>query len=263
MRIILIRGLGRDQLHWAPLLKSLKRTFPGVHIETPDLPGTGILHREKSPLVLDDYLPFLEHQLSDSNEPAIVMGLSLGGMLALTWASKYPDKFTHAIAINSSSNLSFFLKRLFVYKVFRYPGIFFRLSKRMKETAVYQLTCNTRPIDWSTIDFWVDVQKRHPVSPLNQCRQAYAALGFSLPDNLVSSADNLKENKTHSPQAAIMYAKGDRMVSPSCSEVMAAYLNAPSYVHSWGGHDLTQDDPDWVATQLKHFIEKTSDDSIA
>ena len=262
MRIILIRGLGRDQLHWAPLLNALEQTFPGVHIETPDLPGTGILHQEKSPLNLVDYLPFLERQLSDSSERAIVMGLSLGGMLALTWAAKYPDKFSHAIAINSSSNLSFFLKRLFVYKVFRYPGIFFRLSKRMKETAVYHLTCNTRPTDRATIDFWVEVQKRHPVSPLNQCRQAYAASGFSLPENLVNSTDHPGENKLRSPQAAIMYSKGDRMVSPSCSEVMATYLNAPCYVNDWGGHDLTQDDPNWVATQLKHLIEKTAKDSI-
>ncbi len=181
MRFILIRGLGRDQLHWKPLLRELRRVFPNALIETPDIPGTGILHKKPSPLHLPDYLPYFERQLSDSDEPAVVIGLSLGGMLALTWAALAPELFSHAVVINTSSNLSPFYRRLQVYKAWREPAAIFRVSKRAKEKAIYHLTCNVRPMPEALLDEWERIQRLNPVKITNQIRQIWAGLHFTPP----------------------------------------------------------------------------------
>ncbi len=242
MRIILIRGLGRDQLHWKPLLREIGKEFPDALIETPDIPGTGVLHHIASPLRLTEYLPYFENQLSDNDEPAIVVGLSLGGMLALTWAALMPDRFSHVVVINTSSNLTAFYRRLKVYKAWRQPGAIFRISKRAKERAIYHLTCNRRPMPEALLDEWVTIQNKHPVKITNQIRQIWAGLHFSPPP------------KDLLPALSVVYSRADQLVDPCCSEDLINHYNSNSYIHPWAGHDLPQDDPQWLAHKLKVIV---------
>ncbi|TQV87151.1 alpha/beta fold hydrolase [Aliikangiella coralliicola] len=242
MRFILLRGLGRDQLHWTPLLNAMKKNFPGASIETPDLPGAGILFKENSPLKIQQYIPFLEKQLDANDEPATLIGLSLGGMIALKWAEKSPEKFNQLILINSSSRLNFFYQRLKVFNAIRYPGVI-ALNKKTKETATYKLTCNTRPVDEETIERWTKIQQQHPVKAINQLRQLIAALCYSLPP----------ENQL--PPVHILYSKADRLVSPQCSRKLVQYYGATSDSHDWGGHDLSEDVPEWVAQKLAELLK--------
>ncbi|WP_144392793.1 alpha/beta fold hydrolase [Pleionea sediminis] len=246
MRFILLRGLGRDQLHWTPLLNEIKAVFPDSTIETPDLPGAGILHRKPSPTALADYIPLLSQQLSRSEEPAVIVGLSLGGMLALTWAALEPETFSHVVAINSSCNLTPFYKRLLAYKAINHPGAIFRPSIAAKERAVYRMTCNTRPVDETIIRRWVEIQLLHPVTITNQIKQIWAALKFSPPPRALL------------PELSIIYSEGDRLVNPDCSRDLIKFYNSDSYVHPWAGHDLPQDDPKWLAMQLKNIIYRQS-----
>ncbi len=246
MRFILLRGLGRDQLHWTPLLNAMKKTFPDALIETPDMPGMGILYKQQSPTALADYIPILSQQLSHSDEPAVIVGLSLGGMLALTWAALEPENFTHVVPINSSCNITPFYKRLLAYKALLYPGAIFRPSIASKERAVYRMTCNTRPVDDAIIRRWTEIQTIHPVKISNQIRQVWAALKFSPPPRALL------------PELSIIYSESDRLVSPDCSKDLISYYNSDSYVHTWAGHDLPQDDPLWIALQLKNIVYRQS-----
>ncbi len=243
MRFILLRGLGRDQLHWKPLLEKIKEAWPDANIETPDLPGAGILHRTTSPLSLEDYIPFLKSQLSDSSEPATLIGLSLGGMIALTWAKLFPSDFNQLVVINTSSRLSPLYSRLKLYKAIYYPGAVIRVGKRIKERAIYQLTCNTRPVDEAIVDEWADIQRMHPVKITNQIRQIWAGLKFTAPP-----ADAI-------PEVCVIYSKKDGLVSPRCSQDLIKFYKTKYYVHQWAGHDLPQDDPEWLVCQLKHLLQ--------
>lgn len=242
MRIILIRGLGRDQLHWQPLLREIRKVFPHALIETPDIPGTGVLHHVTSPLGLADYLPYFESQLSDSDEPAVVVGLSLGGMLALTWAALMPDRFSHVVVINTSSNLTPFYRRLKVYKAWKHPGAIFRFSIRAKERAVYHLTCNKRPMSEALLRDWEAIQRKHPVKITNQIRQIWAGLQFSPPP------------KDLLPPLSVVYSKADDFVDPRCSVDLINHYNSVCYVNDWAGHDLPQDDPQWLVQQLRRIV---------
>lgn len=244
MRIILLRGLGRDQLHWQPLLEVLKENLPNVTIETPDLPGAGVLYKEKSPLKISDYIPYLEKQTSSENQPTLLVGLSLGGMIALEWASQYPDKFAKVVLINSSSRMSYFFQRLNLLKVIQHPLAILGATITKTESAIYQLTCNSN-IDDSTIERWVNVQLMHPVSLRNQLRQVLAASRFNVP--LV----------TKLPPVHVIYSKKDGLVSPSCSVKLAQYFDAEMDSHPWAGHDLPQDDPVWLSEKLNKISRNT------
>ncbi|TQV73168.1 alpha/beta hydrolase [Aliikangiella marina] len=237
-RIILLRGLGRDQLHWNPLLAQLQSTSAKVLIETPDLPGAGVLYQQKSPVNIDHYIPAIERQLSGFDSPAILVGLSFGGMIALKWAEQCPEKFSRVVLINSSSRLSPFYHRLQLQHVIRFPKALLGTSQRTRENAIFQLTCNTRPVDESIIRQWVQIQEKHPVSFTNKLRQVIAAsrLAPPLPSKL--------------PPIHILNSKADRLVHPRCSQKLIDYYDASSSFHETAGHDLPQDAPNWVAEQL-------------
>ena len=245
MRVILLRGLGRDQRHWQPLLEALKVEAPFLKIETPDLPGAGILYRNKSPLNLSDYIPYLEEQISDSSEATILVGLSLGGMIALEWGKQYPEKFATIVLINSSSRLNFFYQRLNIWQVFKHPSVVLNTTIRQTETAIYRLTCNSES-DESVIDQWVEIQLDHPVRLANQARQVYAASKFFPP-----APDLL-------PKIHIISSKKDTLVSPTCSLKLSKYYDAKIDYHDWAGHDLPQDDPLWVARALEKIALDSS-----
>lgn len=244
MRLILLRGLGRDQLHWQPLLTALNSHHKDLKIETPDLPGAGILYQQSSPLKIQDYIPYLEKQISSSAQPSILAGLSLGGMIALKWAEMAPKLFTKVVLINSSSRLNFFFQRLRLAQVLAHPGVLFGTTLHQREKSIYHLTCNSRPAEQKTIENWANIQQQSPVSMSNKLRQILAGLTYKLP------------NKDHVPPVSIIYSQADRLVSPKCSQKLATHFHAQTYVNSWAGHDLPQDDPQWIAAQLFKIAEK-------
>ncbi len=244
MRFILLRGLGREQLHWRPLVHCLKQDFPSATIETPDLPGAGILYETPSPLSIKDYIPYLEKQLNDSPQPAVLIGLSFGGMIALAWAQQRKNLFKRIILINSSCRLNPFYHRLQLLSVMKHPGVFWRFNLSRQETAIYRLTCNQRPVDPILIKSWVAIQNQHPVSPINQLRQIIAAARFQPPDKL----GNLPIN--------ILASAKDRLVNPKNSHSLAHFYQATIDYHPWAGHDLCQDDPQWISQQLFKIFQK-------
>lgn len=238
-RVILLRGLGRDQKHWKPLLQELSALSPQTKIETPDLPGAGVLYQAESPLNISQYISSMEKQLCQSDLPTLLVGLSLGGMIALEWSKRFPNKFSRLVLINSSSRLNPFYQRLNLLNASLHPKTVLGLTVREQETSIYKLTCNSRPVDEQVIDRWIGIQREHPVSLKNQIRQIAAGARFKLPP------------KETMPPVHVVYSRADRLVSPKCSQTLIEYFNATSDIHHWGGHDLSQDDPQWIAQIIK------------
>lgn len=242
MRFILLRGLGRDQKHWKPLLAQLNKDFPEAIIETPDLPGTGVLHHLTSPLKIKDYIPHLKKQLQQplkkSANENILVGLSFGGMIALKWAETEPENFQNLVLINSSCRLNSIFQRLKILEVLKHFSLGCLFNLRKKESAAYHLTCNKRPMPETLLDDWVKIQKKHPVKNSNQLRQLFAASQLNPPKpDLI-------------PNLHVLYSLADRMVSSKCSENLINYYNATFDQHTEAGHDLSQDDPEWISQKL-------------
>ncbi len=251
MKLILLRGLGRDALHWKTLLTALKKIMPDVEIVTPDLPGAGCLYDIKSPKNIEAYPSFLERQLIQITQKSIqalqeeewcVIGLSLGGMVALQWASNRPKLFKKIILMNTSSRLNPVLERFRLFEVLKKIGLFKVTDVEQREEAIYQLTCHKQPMEKQLISDWVAIQNKHPVSFTNIIRQLHAASRFSLP------------KEEFLPPIHVLFSETDSLVSKECSLSIIDYYHATYDCHPWAGHDLPQDDPEWVAEKVKAVL---------
>ena len=98
INLVLIHGWGCDSRTWQPLLKSLQ-AFSSVTLI--DLPGFGAC-----PVVPEFSLdPVLDKIATQLPPDAVVMGWSLGGMLAVQLAARFPERIRAVITL--AANLKF------------------------------------------------------------------------------------------------------------------------------------------------------------
>lgn len=93
--IVLLHGWGANRSVWSPLLDSLKNK---LRCHLVDLPGCG-LAQENQVVEFDALLDELAQQLPDQ---AIYCGWSLGGLIAMVMAHRYPRKVKRLLTIASS-----------------------------------------------------------------------------------------------------------------------------------------------------------------
>ncbi len=97
-KIILLHGWGCDSSTWTPILPQLQNLGNVIAI---DLPGFG-KSDELNNYSLDAVVDFIAQQIS---EPCILIGWSLGGVLAVQIATRYPLKVLGVITL--AANIKF------------------------------------------------------------------------------------------------------------------------------------------------------------
>jgi len=93
--VILIHGWGMPGLIWHNTARALAKHY---RVTTIDLPGYG----ESEPLDIHTLPSLSEHLLASLPHPAIWVGWSLGGMIAMYLASQYPQHTLGLVTIASS-----------------------------------------------------------------------------------------------------------------------------------------------------------------
>ena len=241
----LFRGLIREKRHWGSFLVHLKETFPDALITTIDIPGAGDYFTSPSPLSIRGMVEqmrqdYLKHKTS--NEDSHLIAISLGGMISVEWLKHYPKDFDRATLVNTSfGGISPIHHRLM-------PNAFLFLLKvpvlkgRMKESRILELVTNHQDIFSETLDMWEGIQKERPVSLANTFRQLFAGACFKV-GNFVPPIP-----------VQLLASTKDRMVSIKCSRAIAEKWKLTLEEHPTGGHDLTVDDPKWVALKIKSLI---------
>jgi pimeloyl-ACP methyl ester carboxylesterase len=253
MHWIFLRGLAREQGHWANFPQSFKEYFPHAEIECLDSFGNGTQYFEKSFLSIEESVMELQkrsHFFQEKKEPLFLFSISMGSMLAVEWAKQFPDRFQGMILINTSDRgSSKFFQRL---KPENYPGLFMSIFEKgvyAREKRILEMVTNLLPLKdpqqlEKLIKNYGQLAKKHPLSRSNFLRQILAAARYEFP------ATAPLEN------TLLLASKKDRLVSVQCSRQLADRWKLECFEHPSAGHDLPLDDASWIFQQIeKKFLK--------
>ncbi len=234
--------LVREAEHGPEFLDELKKSMPDYHIVTLDIPGNGKHYRLKSFLSIRKNVQFLRDQwkkLIDYPSENTIIGISLGGMVALEWSTLYPEDWNRVVLINTSHGaLSPIYRRFKFNNIFNLLKIMLSTSAKRKQEIIFSMTVNDKYRKEQSVNLWTNIAKKHPVSTLNALRQLWSTVTFRKISAKVVVA-------TH-----VICSRSDELISYKCSEQMAKYLQLPMTIHETAGHDLTVDAPVWLAEQI-------------
>jgi pimeloyl-ACP methyl ester carboxylesterase len=245
---VFLRGLTREARHWGDFPNRFRAAFNGEAVEmeilTPDLPGNGRLHALSSPLSVAEMMESCRKQLRDQGKapPYHLLALSLGGMVAVAWALRYPEECSAAVLMSTSLRpYSPFFDRL---RPRGWPALFRLIPARglARERVILQLT-SARAAELQTVlPNWVAYARECPVSRIGALRQLVAAARFKVQEK---------------PLVPLLFlaGAGDRMVHPDCSRRLARAWNADFSLHPDAGHDLPLDAGDWVAQTVQNWLK--------
>lgn len=94
--LVLLHGWGVNQGVW----QSIRQRLPvALSVVTPDLPGFGLAQQYPTPYTLDAVCDVLVAQIPDGSA---VCGWSLGGLVALALAKRYPEKVSKLALVAAS-----------------------------------------------------------------------------------------------------------------------------------------------------------------
>ena len=239
---LILRGLSREKRHWGGFAESFQDKL-GARVVALDLPGFGTENARRSPATVsgimeDVRVRFQEERSQDTAARWGILGISLGGMVALEWCSRHPHDFGHCVAINSSARPSPTFDR-FHPRALLSP---FARGAVAKERAVLGLTSDRSA---AYLDDLAKKQVRFAeLSPPDRAsipRQLFAASRFRTPQSVRA-------------KLLVLASRTDRLVSYRCSERIAKSLRAELVLSPSGGHDLALDEPEWICEQVAKFV---------
>ena len=241
---LLLRGLMRDRRHWGGFADLLATRFPDAPLLTLDFPGNGERHAQRSLPTIAGTADFCRAELQHRGlaPPYRVLAMSMGAMVAASWAARYPRELDACVLINTSLRpFSRFWQRL---RPGAYPAVLklalLKPDARAAEETVLRLTTASR--DASVIGDWAAWREAMPVSKGNALWQLASAMRFVAP--------------REAPAVPMLLLAGarDRLVNPACSHKLAAAWGCEIREHPSAGHDLPFDDGEWVVAQVESWL---------
>ena len=239
---VLLRGLARESQHWGSFTQLLKGRLSGTEtLITLDLPGTGRLHESRSPASVRKIAEHCRLGLRayEPTFPLILVGLSLGGLVALEWSRLAPEEVAGCVMINSS------VGRASPPWLRLRPGNYRRLARLLfsgmsaaeREREILAMTSSRHAEHADVAGSWASIAAQRPVSRGNVLRQLLAAACY-------------RSAKPAPVPVLLLASVHDNLVSCECTRALAAQWKAPLAVHPFAGHDLPLDSPAWVARQM-------------
>lgn len=237
---VLLRGLMRDKRHWQDFGERLKRL--GIMVISMDTLGNGELNRLTSPYSMAEYAKDMLERL-DTDESYYLIGLSMGGMIALEMARLAPDRIKAVALLNSSAaDLSPWYHRCRVSGVYR--AIKTRLRGRelnWVESSIVNLSTFSQGNNYRLVHSWSLYRQGAKTSMANAFRQLMACAKFHCP------------SLSSTPVLVLSGAK-DVLVDNLCSERLARKYLAPMVKLPLSGHDIALDSPERLAKELRDFF---------
>lgn len=246
MNWLFIRGLSRDQRHWEGLPGRFETSFKSSKSFCLDLPGFGTEHKRLSPTtissILDDVRArWLKIKAKNPGEWNLV-SISLGGMLAMEWCSKFPEDFNRCVVINSSAkNVASPLSRLKPKSLTAILKAIFIRDTVARERIILEMTTNMIKNHEEVARRWANYTRERAYTLQNVARQLLAASKYESPNYL-------------STPVLVLASQKDEFVNPSCSKRLANLFRSTIEIHPDAGHDLPLDDPNWILEKVSAWV---------
>ncbi|MBC3877729.1 alpha/beta hydrolase [Undibacterium sp. FT79W] len=245
MTWVLLRGLMREQRHWGNFTQRFAQAHPHERIITLDFAGNGALYQLASATSIGAMVEQARGQVQQQLQQQVkgnikLLAISLGGMVAVAWAERYPQELQRMVLINTSlAPHNPFYQRL---RPANYPAIISTMltgSQRQREELILRLTSHQSDVPQAEqlLNDWVHYAQQYPICRRNILRQLVAAMRYRAP--------------AQAPQVPLLMLAGakDVLVSPQCSATLAHRWQVELRIHPEAGHDLPLDDPAWVIQQ--------------
>ncbi len=246
---VLLRGLMREARHWGDFPLRFGAAVGTQSVAAPDFPGNGRLHALASPASVAEMAEHCRMQLQRLGyaPPYRVLALSLGAMVAVAWSEKYPAELEKLVLINTSlASCSPFYHRLRPANYAALAALLLAPAPR-RESRVLRLTSNLKHRPEQRLQLlqqWTAYAEAYPVTRANLLRQLRAAAAYRA--------------APAGPAAVLLLAsRQDRLVDARCSLALAQQWRCAIRVHPLAGHDLPLDDGDWVAQQVREWLDNS------
>jgi pimeloyl-ACP methyl ester carboxylesterase len=233
--IILIRGLLREHGHWGDFPERLAHYLPGYSIECADIPGNGEHNTRLSPASIPGITEALRVDYPTSRR-RIIIAISMGGMIGLDWANRYPDEIEQLICINTSARpFSPFYQRLLPRNYLKILQALYTPSAQ-RERLIYRMV-SSLPDNERVIADWISISRSRPIKTVNFFRQLWAAAWFRI---------------SSQPATKLLFfsSQQDALVHPDATQAIAHAWQIPCFIHPTAGHELPLDDPEWLCRHL-------------
>ncbi|MFV8750216.1 alpha/beta fold hydrolase [Nannocystaceae bacterium ST9] len=246
-RFVLVRGLARAAGHWHDFDTGLRERFVNATIERHDLAGNGDQCRRASPIRIAELAEDLrERVLARDPRPPVVIAISLGAMVGLTWLSRRPSELRGLVTINTSAGkLSSPLRRMQPHAIGHTLRAMVERDAVAREERILALTTRRFGRDVELARRQAAMLREQPIARINVLRQIVAAAGFRVDPSAVP--------REHAP-ILMLASRGDRMVDPACTVALARAFGATRIEHPDAGHDLTLDDPRWIVERVFEWM---------
>lgn len=98
--VVLLHGVNDQAGGWAHVAKPLAAHY---RVVVPDLPGHGESEPREGALTVSDLLSGLDAVLASEPAPAVLVGNSMGGWLALLTALQHPERVARVVLVNGAA----------------------------------------------------------------------------------------------------------------------------------------------------------------
>ncbi len=241
--VLFIHGLGGSSYSWRFQISALSSSSPVIAI---DLLGFG-----KSSKPLDQAYDLEAHSqrildILDAKgiDHCYLVGCSLGGALALWLSANHKQRFLRTVAISPAA--------LFSVAPFPLPfyGSLGKIGQRIINRSIIKMALQNGTVHHHKIQPPVVDAYYEPFKEPGAMNSFFKTIATIKDIRIYRSLENI------STPTLILYGHGDRVITKKVIEkIVSANSRFLWEQHPVGGHHLMEDEPEWVNSHLKKFLQ--------
>ena len=242
--MLLLHGIGASTFAWRFIVSKLAESHTVIAV---DIPGFGLSAKPTNRSYdLDSQTDILHRFLLKLGfQQAILVGSSMGGLIALWMARRWPESFINVISISpplNSNLLPFDVSRL--HRIARPARMV--LNEHIIRTILKRVSGDPKNISKDAVRSYTQ-----PYLDSGESIQTFLLATKTVMDKRIP--EDLKEIKS---RVLLLWGEKDKIVPVRSARIgLDVIPNAFFSSHPEAGHHPMEDKPDWVVNEIKTFLQ--------